>query len=98
MLRRAVQKRLYDWGPLLAPVLQAYLSTISKSTCFTPYRLSFGREMRLPIDFGTPLLKPPRNIRTLARETAEDLEWCYQIAKELPASVIDALRTDIMSV
>ena len=83
MLRRAVQKRPYDWEPLLAPVLQAYRSTISESTGFTPYRLAYGREMRLPIDFGTPLPGPPRDIRTLARETAEDLEWCYRIAKKI---------------
>ena len=59
MLRRAVQKRPYDWEPLLSPVLQAYRSTISEATGFTPYRLTFGREMRLPIDLGTPLSEPP---------------------------------------
>ena len=82
MLRRAAQKRLYDWEPLLAPVLQAYRSTISESTGFTQYRLAFGREMRLPIDFKAPLPEPPRDIPTLAREIAEDLEWCYRIAKK----------------
>ena len=81
MLRRAVQKLPYDWEPLLAPVLQAYRSTILESTSFTPYRLAFGREMLLPIDFGEPLPEPPRYIRTLAIEIAEDLEWCYRIAK-----------------
>ena len=83
MLRRAVQKRPYDWEPLLAPKLQAYRSTISESTGFTPYTLAFGREMRLPIDFGTSLPELPRDIRPLARKTAEDLEWCYRIANEI---------------
>ena len=74
MLRRAVQKRPYDWEPLLAPVLQAYRSTVSEATGFTPFRLAFGREMRLPIDLGSPLPEPPSDIRTLAAETAEDLK------------------------
>ena len=83
MLRRAVQKRPYDWEPLLSPVLQAYRSTVSESTGFTPYRLTFGREMRLPIDLGTPLPEPPRDIRTITAEVAENLEWSYQIAREI---------------
>ena len=62
MLRRAVQKRPYDWEPLLSPLLQAYRSTIFKATGFTPYRLTFGREMRLPIDLGTPSPEPQRDI------------------------------------
>ena len=81
MLRRAVQKRPYDWEPLVAPVLQAYRSTISESTGSTLYKLAFGREMRLPIDFKAPLPEPPQDIRTLASEIAKDLEWCYRIAK-----------------
>ena len=83
MLRRAVQNRPYDWEPLLSPVLQAYRSTISEVTGFTPYRLTFGREMRLPIDLWTTLPEPPRDIRTMAAEVAENLEWSYQIAREI---------------
>ena len=66
MLGRAVQKRPFDWEPLLAPVLQSYRSTISEATGFTPYRLAFGREMRLPIDIGIPLPEPTRDVRTFA--------------------------------
>ena len=83
MLRRAVQKRPYYWEPLLSPMLQTYRSTISEATGFTPYRLTFGREMRLPIDLGTPLPEPPRDIRTMAAEVAENLVWSYQIAREI---------------
>ena len=81
MLLRAVQKRPYDWEPLLSPMLQAYRSTISESTGFTPFRLVFGREMRLPIDFGSPLPEPHRNIRKLAVELTENLEWAYKLAR-----------------
>ena len=82
MLLRAVEKRPYDWEPLLSPVLQVYRSTVSESTGFTPYRLVFGREMRLPIDFGSPLPEPPRDIRRLAVKLTEDLEWAYKLARE----------------
>ena len=74
MLRRAVQRRPYDWESLLAPVLQLYRSTVSEATGFTPFRLAFDREMRLPIDLGSPLPEPPRDVRTFATELAEDLE------------------------
>ena len=49
---------------------------------FTPYRLAFGREMRLQVDLGTPLLAPPRDVRIFAAELAEDLEWSYKVAGE----------------
>ena len=82
MLRRAVQRRIYDWEPPLPAVLQAYRSTPSESTGFTPHQLVFGREMRLPIDIGTPLPEPPRDIRTFANSLVEDLEWSYRAARE----------------
>ena len=64
MIRRAVQKRPDDWKPFLPAVLQAYRSTHSVSTGFTPFRLAIGREMRLGVDIGTPLPEPLREIRT----------------------------------
>ena len=36
--------------------------------------------MRLPNDRETLLSEPPRDIRTMAAEVAENLEWSYQIA------------------
>ena len=39
--------------------------------------------MRLPIDLETPLFEPPRGNRTMAAEVAENLEWSYQIAREI---------------
>ena len=83
MLRRAVQKRPYNCEPLLAPVLQAYRSTVSEVTGFTPFRLTFGSETRLPVEVGTQLPEPPRSIRTLASGLAEDLECSYKVAREV---------------
>ena len=80
MLRRAVQRRPYDWKPLLPAVLQVYRSTPFEATGFTPHRLDFGREMRLPIDIGMPLPKLPRNILTFATNLVEDLKWSYSVA------------------
>lgn len=39
--------------------------------------------MRLPIDIGTPLPEPPRDIRTYINNLVEDLEWCYSVAREV---------------
>ena len=66
-------------------VLQAYRSTVFEWTGFTPFRLTVGRVRRLPIDLGTPLPEPPQNIRTMAAKVAENLEWSYQIAREIIA-------------
>ena len=64
-------------------MLQSYRSTISKANGFTPYRLVFGREMRLPVDVGTLLPEPPRDVQTFAADLAEDLEWSYKVAREV---------------
>ena len=63
-LRRAVKKRPHDWEQLLSAVLQTYRFTPSETTGFTPSRLVVEREMRLPVDIGTPL---PELIVTFAR-------------------------------
>ena len=83
ILRRAVQKRPYDWEPLLPAVLQAYRSTSAETTGLTPSRFVFKHEMRLPVDIGTPLPEPPRNICTNANILSEDLEWAYKVAREM---------------
>ena len=38
--------------------------------------------MRLPIDIGTPLPEPPRDMRTFANSFVEGLEWSYSAARE----------------
>ena len=83
MLRRAVQKRPYGWEPLLPAVLQAYRSTPSEATGFTPHFLGFGSVMRLPIDLGSHLPEPPRDIRSYGNLLAENLEWAYRVAREV---------------
>ena len=83
MLRRAVQKRPYDWEPLLPAVLQAYRSTPSEATGYTPHFLAFGSEMRLPVELGSPLPEPPRDIRSYGNLLAENFEWAYRVDREV---------------
>lgn len=83
MLRRSVQQRRYDWESLLALVLQLFRTIVSQATGFTPNRLSFGREMRLPVDPCTPLPEPPRDVCTYAPELAQDLGLSYKIRLEI---------------
>ena len=64
-------------------MLQSYCSTVSEATGFTPYRLAFGREMRLPVDIGTPLPEPPRDVRTFSADLATNLKWSYKVARDV---------------
>ena len=43
-----------DWDDLLPAVMMAYRSSVHESTGFSPYRLMFGEECTLPMDFGPP--------------------------------------------
>lgn len=83
MLRSAVQRKPYNWEPLLPAVIKAYRFTLSVATEFTIYRLVFYRKMRLLIDVGTPPPEPPRDIRMYANLLLEDLEWCYRVVREV---------------
>ena len=83
MLPRAVQRRPYDWEPLLAPVLQSYRSSVSEAKGCTLHCLTFGRDMRLPLNLGSALQAPLRDVRTVAAELAEILEWSYKFARKI---------------
>ena len=74
MLGRAVKRRPYDWKPLLAPVLQSYRSPVFEAKSFTPFRLAFGREVRLAADLGIPLPKPPSDISIFPSELTKNLQ------------------------
>ena len=50
ILRTLVSENQRDWDELLPKVLMVYRSSEHLSTGYTPYRLMFGREARLPID------------------------------------------------
>ena len=39
--------------------------------------------MRLPVDFGTPLHEPPRNVHSFANDLVDQLDWAYSLAPEV---------------
>ena len=47
-----------DWDDLPPPVMMAYLSSVHKSTGFSPYRLMFGEECTLLMDIELPHQQP----------------------------------------
>ncbi len=46
-----------DWNVKVPAMLMAYRSAVHEATDYTPARLMFGRELRLPIDLATG--RPP---------------------------------------
>ena len=56
MLKRMINENPNDWDRLLQKAVMHYRSAVNSSTKFTPFRLMFGREMRLPVDamIGNP--------------------------------------------
>lgn len=55
MLGTLLYEKKHHWGDYIAAVVHAYNSTANDSTGYSPYRLMFGGEARLPVDlaFGT---------------------------------------------
>ena len=49
--------------------------SVSKFQSFTPYHLAFGCEMRLPVDFFTPLPELPRYVQSVAAELAKNVDY-----------------------
>ena len=47
-----------DWDDLLPVVMMAYRSSVHESTGFSPYRLMFGEECKLPMDIALPRQDP----------------------------------------
>ena len=50
LLRKLTQNDKVEWDKCLPFVLWAYRGTVHATTGFSPYRLLFGREIRMPLD------------------------------------------------
>ena len=71
------------WDEFLPELLMAYRASVHDTTKFTPYRLMFGREIRLPVDvmFGkTP--DPVQEHTAYARELRARLENAFELVRE----------------
>ena len=54
MIGKLVQNKKADWPNHLAEIVQAYNSTRSSITGYSPHFLMFGRRPHLPVDFYFP--------------------------------------------
>ncbi|XP_046868432.1 uncharacterized protein LOC124461845 [Drosophila willistoni] len=68
-LAKFVSTSQHDWNELLPMALLAYRSAVLESSGYSPARLTFGRELRLPNDllFGTPAPVPTEVPEFLAK-------------------------------
>ena len=80
-----------DWDKHLSLTSMAYNSTVHTSTGYTPYFLTHGREMRLPVDLLIPVDPPDfqhQSTTSFARTTKNALSDAFQIAN----SFLDGAR------
>ena len=54
MLSKVVNSQQDDWDLRIPQVLLAYRTMVLTSTGFSPHRIMFGREARMPIDLMLP--------------------------------------------
>lgn len=74
-----------DWDKQLGFIATAYTSADHDSTGYTPFFLSYGREMQLPIDLMITV-DPPHHqhtsVTSYARNLHEMLRDAFQVANE----------------
>ena len=79
MLRAYVAESQTDWDQKLPFVMMAYRSAVQETLGETPYAMTFGEEMRIPLDwvFGNPDQVPKSKV-----EYVKDLRTCIEAAYE----------------
>lgn len=78
------------WSQYIPQLVHAYNCTKNEATGYSPYRLLFGREARLPIDvcFGTsPSNQKGVNHLQYVERMKKDLQQAYQLAAETSLKV-----------
>ena len=84
MLSHYVQKDQKNWDSILPQVMMAYRSSVHETTRCTPFKLMFGREVRLPIDlmFGqVPDHDTQMSTTDYARHLRDRLESVFEYAR-----------------
>ncbi len=84
MLKAMVEEHPNQWDQLLAKELIHYRSSVNASTGFTPYRLIFGRGMRLPIDamLGDPPGMTPKLLPPYVADQRDQILTTEQMARD----------------
>ena len=86
MLRSLSKEAKKDWKSYLPKIAFAYNSTINKTTKFSPFKLMFGREGRLPIDFmfeGADRVELKRQSHEqFVQDWGQTMEEACRVAKE----------------
>ncbi|MES9884873.1 MAG: hypothetical protein ABW185_28855 [Sedimenticola sp.] len=84
MLKTMVEEHPNQWDQLLPKALMHYRSAVNASTGFTPYRLMFGREMRLPIDamMGDPPGMTPKLLPQYVADQRDQILTTEQMARD----------------
>ena len=77
MLRAYIKETQTDWDIKLPFVMMAYRSAVQETLGETPYCMTFGEEMRIPLDwvFGNPA-----NIPLSKVDYVKDLRTCIEAA------------------
>ena len=84
MIGRVVDDNQRNWDEVLPYVMAAYRSSVHESTGYTPNFLTFGREVRAPIDvvLGRPNPDQSASVDDYANEIVERLTNAYQLVRE----------------
>ena len=83
MLSMYVNSKQHDWDLFIPMVLLAYRSSVHSSTGFSPNRLMFGREVRLPIDLALGLPRSQAGTKSSYLSHLQDsMVYCSEIARD----------------
>ena len=83
-LSKFVEENQRNWDVLVPLMMMAYRSAVHDSTGYTPARLTFGRDLRLPIDlaYGHPAEEPPPHKTAYVLQLQERLESVHLYARQ----------------
>jgi transposase InsO family protein len=85
MIGKVVNDDQRDWPDHLPAALAAYRATVHDATGVTPYRMMFGRELRLPVDVTYGLRPDSEQSATSNEEYVdrlnETLRRCFDVAR-----------------
>jgi transposase InsO family protein len=85
MLAKVINDDQRNWDEKLPSVMMAYRASVHESTGFTPNRLMFGREVRLPVDlvYPTPVTDGQnRGLENYVRDLQETTADVFDVVRQ----------------